>query len=119
MFSLVHSEKFIKNIHIPSCKTCIHYKPQSYTADYSTLSRCKKFGEKNIISYEITYDYSDFCRKDETKCGNLAKFYEKDENVDLTYLYYAIIANLPIGIITVLTFVSIITNIYYAFKDGS
>jgi hypothetical protein len=119
MFSLVHSEKFIKNIHIPSCKTCIHYKPQSYTADYSTLSRCKKFGEKNIISDEITYDYADFCRKDETKCGNLAKFYEKDENVDLTYLYYAIIANLPIGIITVFTFASIITNIYYAFKHGS
>jgi hypothetical protein len=119
MFSLVNSEKFIKNINIPSCKTCIHYKPYLYTGEYSSLSRCEKFGEKDIITDELKYDYVDSCRKDESKCGHLGKFHEKDENTDLKYIYYAILANLPIGIITVLTFVSIIANIYYTLKNES
>lgn len=119
MFSLVNSDKFIKNINIPSCKTCIHYKPYSYNGDYSTLSRCEKFGEKDIITDEIKYDYADSCRKDESKCGHIGKFHEKDENAGLKYIYYAILANLPIGIITVLTFVSIIANSYYTLKNGS
>ena len=116
MFSLIHSEKIIKNMNIQSCKTCIHYKPYSYTGDYSSLSRCENFGEKSIITDEIKYDYAYSCREDEKKCGNLAKFYEKDENMELKYIYYAIIANLPIGIITVLTFVSIIANTLYIKK---
>jgi len=119
MFSLVNSENFIKNINIPSCKTCIHYKPYSYKGDYSSLSRCNKFGEKDIISDELKYDYTYSCRNDESKCGHLGKFYEKDENMELKYIYYAILANLPIGIITILTFVSIIANIYYTLKNGS
>jgi hypothetical protein len=117
MFSLVNSEKFIKNIHIPSCKTCIHYKPYSYNGDYSSLSRCAKFGEKDIITDEITYDYAYSCRNHESKCGHVGNFYEKDENTDIKYMYYAILANLPIGIITMLTFVSIIANIYYTLKN--
>ena len=111
ILSLVNSEKFIKNINIPSCKTCIYYKPYSYNGDYSSLSRCEKFGEKDIISDEITYGYAYSCRNDESKCGHVGSFYEKDENVELKYIYYAIISNLPIGIITILTFIYIIANI--------
>ena len=119
MFSFVNSDKFIKNMNIPSCKTCIHYKPYRYTGDYSSLSRCENFGEKDIITDEIKYDYVDSCRKDESKCGHIGQFYEKDENADLKYIYYTILANLPIGIITGLTFGTIIINIYYTLKYGS
>ena len=66
--SFINSKKFIKNINMIPCRNCIHYKPYSYS-DYSTLSKCENFGEKNIISNEITYEYADHCRNDETKCG--------------------------------------------------
>jgi hypothetical protein len=111
MLSMIKSENFIKNINIPSCRNCIYFKPHALN-DYIELSKCQKFGDKDIISGKIDYDYADHCRKDDTKCGNEAKYFEKDENADIKYIYYAIIANVPIGVISVIIFLSVIIRIY-------
>ena len=71
----------IKNSNIPSCKNCIHFEPYLYNID--DLSRCNKFGEKNIITDEIKKDYTDSCRKDEKKCGFDGKYFEKETDINL------------------------------------
>jgi len=73
--------KLIKNIDIPSCKNCIHFEPSLYNID--SLSRCNKFGEKNIITDEINHDFANSCRADEKKCGLEGKSFEKETDINL------------------------------------
>jgi hypothetical protein len=63
------------------------------------LGKCGKFGEKDIISGEIIYDYAGFCRKKPELCGMNARYYtsktelnaddfivsKKDENISYVY----------------------------------
>lgn len=72
------NNKNIKNISFPSCKNCIHYKPFSNNYD---LGKCSVFGEKNIISDEISNNYADKCRNDENKCGIEGKYF-KEANLE-------------------------------------
>lgn len=66
----------IKNIEIPSCNKCIHYQPTSLSND----GYCKLFGEKNIISNDIRYEWASRCRENENKCGLQAKHYKELSN---------------------------------------
>ena len=51
---LPFSKPNIENLHIPSCKNCIHFAP-SYMNDFTcSLNKCNKFGTKDIITDEIT-----------------------------------------------------------------
>jgi hypothetical protein len=93
----INSSKIIKNIVIPSCKNCIYFKPSGYITD--SLSTCSKFGEKNIITDEIKYDFADYCRNNEKKCGIEGKFFERDSNINLTIKN---IKNIGIKIILIL-----------------
>jgi hypothetical protein len=78
------SGKIIKNIEIPSCKNCIYHIPSKHGSEFSsTMSRCEKFGEKNIITDEIKYDYADKCREKESLCGNEGKYFEKEDYLKL------------------------------------
>ena len=79
-FVFVNSEKFIKNIHVNPCKNCIHYKSIYYD---SRLSKCEKFGEKNIITGEINYVYADSCRNNEGKCGSAGKYFVEESYINL------------------------------------
>lgn len=93
-FILAKPEKIIKNIN--SCRNCVYYKPYSFSGDYtSKLSNCQKFGSKDIITDKISYDYADLCRKDETKCGEQGKYFEKESNVELKILIYKMITYIP------------------------
>jgi hypothetical protein len=48
------------------------------------LGKCKLFGEKNLVSGIITYDYASVCRISENRCGINGKHYEeKDQEEDL------------------------------------
>lgn len=78
-FSFANSEKFIKNIIMNPCKNCVYFKQHSILP----FSQCEKFGEKNIISNEIIYDYADTSRKHESKCGIEGKYFEKDKDLNL------------------------------------
>jgi hypothetical protein len=90
----------IKNIEIPSCKSCIHYKPSLYDTDFdSTTSRCEKFGEKNMITEQIVFDFADCCRRDETKCGKEGKYFEREKNLNLKIFTHKFITSLPYSII--------------------
>lgn len=74
--------KIIRNANVPSCKNCIYYKP--YNGDFSSpLSRCKKFGEKNIITDEIKNDFADLCRKNDEKCGFGGKYFYQEPNMNI------------------------------------
>jgi hypothetical protein len=93
-FVFVNCEKFIKNINVNPCKNCNYYK-ESYV--YSELSKCKKFGEKNIVTNEIKYDYADSCRNNESKCGNEGNYFE-DKYAHLKILKQKITNDIPITI---------------------
>jgi hypothetical protein len=96
---LLPNDKFIQNINIPSCKNCIHFKSSFYNNDFSSsLNKCGKFGEKNIITDEIKYFYADSCRIDENKCGENGFYFEEDKNINRKILLHKIITNTPYGI---------------------
>ena len=75
-----NSVKIIKNAENPSCCNCIHFIP--YDNDYS-LSKCKKFGDKNIITDEITNYYASNCRTNEEKCGLSGKYFELNSKINI------------------------------------
>ena len=80
---VVSSKILIKNTNLPACRNCIHLIPRSFSNDYaSSFSKCSKFGEKDIITDKIDYDYAEQCRRDEMKCGEEGNFFEKDHLVE-------------------------------------
>jgi len=95
LFTLVNSKQIIKNINVPSCRNCIYYKPPYYS-DYSTsISKCNKFGTKDVITDTIVYDFADMSRQNENKCGNEGKYFELEKNVEFKIFMHQIIKNLP------------------------
>ena len=100
----------IKNINIPSCRNCIHYKPNLLNLDFdSSLNKCSKYGEKNIVTNQIRYDYADLCRGNEDKCGKLAKGWEKETNIDLkVFKYQIMLLYIPLFYISI-----IIINLFH------
>ena len=55
----------------PNCAECINY--IKYKDD--AYSRCAKFGFENIITDEIEYEYADYARRSESKCGHDGRYY--------------------------------------------
>jgi hypothetical protein len=97
LLSITNSEKIIKNFNIPACKNCIYYKPNTlYGGFTSPFNKCTKFGEKDIITGKITYNYADDCRNDEAKCGKEGKYFEEEKNIHMKELAYRFASNLPI-----------------------
>ena len=97
LLSMTNSEKIIKNFNIPACRNCIYYKPNTlYGGFTSPFNKCTKFGEKNIITGKITYNYADDCRNDEAKCGKEGKYFEEEKNIRMKVLAYRVASNLPI-----------------------
>jgi hypothetical protein len=92
--SSIVSHQFIKNANVPSCKDCIHRIP--YYGNYeSSLNKCSKFGEKNIISNEVFYSYADTCRGDENRCGFNGRYFKEDKDVHFKIMKYHAVNNLP------------------------
>ena len=116
-FCLVNSNKIIKNLDIPSCRNCKYFKPSIYNNDFtSSISKCEKFGNKDIINNKITYDYVDECRNNELKCGINGKYYEEEKNIDLKILKFNIISNLPYLLLVISVILSTILQIIYIKK---
>jgi hypothetical protein len=88
----------IKNINIPSCRNCIHYKPSLYNDFSSTVTKCHYFGTKNIHTDVITYDYADLCRNDENKCGLSGKYFTEYSNIEFKIILHNLIRYSPFGI---------------------
>ena len=104
-----NSEKIIKNINIPSCRNCVHYKPGMYNIDFtSTYGKCEKFGEKDVITDKITYNYVTTCRRFDSMCGEEGKYFEEEPNVNAKILIhkftYFIAIILPVSSFIILYF---------------
>ena len=86
------TDKIIRNMEFPSCKNCIYYRPTGFSRDFADpLNKCHKFGTKNVVTDEITYQYADICRKDENLCGNSGKYFVKEPRMILKKLKYKIL----------------------------
>jgi hypothetical protein len=111
LLAILQSDKIIKNMDLPACRNCIYYKP-SITNDYtSTLNKCEKFGEKDIISDKIRYKYADTCRLDEKLCGHEGKYFKEDPNVIAKIVLHKLISTIPFTIPVFLMIVNIIRMI--------
>lgn len=111
--SLVHSEKIIKNVNLPACRNCIHYQPDPFYNDFtSSLNKCNKFGDKNIVTDKITYDFADQSRNDESKCGKEGKYFIEEPNIHMKILKYSVLKNMPYGILVLGLGASIFSTIY-------
>ena len=102
LFCMAHGEKIIRNMNKKSCKDCIYFKPGLLS---SGLEKCGKFGTKNIITNEITYDFAESCRDNENKCGEYANFFEP-ENEAIKLIKFNVFTSTPYGFIILVTFLS-------------
>ena len=105
LLSLVNCEKIIRNVNFPACKNCIHYKPSAYNTFASDLNKCEKFGDKNINTDKISYDYADTCREDETKCGIEGKYFEEEKNLNMKIATHKIRRTAPYIFLILLTLI--------------
>lgn len=74
-------KSFIKNAEYPYCINCIHFSNRLSEYPYTRImndinGHCKKYGEANLITGLIKYDYAVNCRKDDEKCGEEGVEYE-------------------------------------------
>lgn len=76
--SCVLSNKFIKNYDAPICVKCIHYRESEYNNNNPELGRCRLFGEKNVITGEVEYDFVSVARK-YSKCGENGTYFEENK----------------------------------------
>ena len=65
----------IKNNNAALCKNCIYFKSESYGSN-----KCIKFGELDVVSRKIEYDYAYKCRLDSNCCGLEAKYFQERNN---------------------------------------
>jgi hypothetical protein len=107
LLKMVDAKK-IQNINIPTCRNCIHYKPSFLNEFSSDLNKCEFFGEKNILTGKIKYDYADLCRKNEDKCGHIGKYFEEEPNIELKIIKHSLINITPINLLIVLLIFEIV-----------
>lgn len=109
LFCMANGEKIIRNMNKKACKNCIYFTPGFLS---SGLEKCEKFGNKNIITNEITYDYADSCRNDENKCGEYAKYFEPENEV-IKLIKFNVFTSTPYGFIILVTFLSALINVQF------
>jgi hypothetical protein len=79
-FFVANADRIIKNINLPSCRNCIYYQTTHLNPEFSSLNKCEKFGEKDIVNGMIKYKNAESCRENESKCGKEGKYYIEDTN---------------------------------------
>jgi hypothetical protein len=99
----MRKEQTIENMMLPSCNDCVFHIPKSGLDYASALSKCSKFGKKDIVTGKISYDYLSSCRTDETKCGVAGKYFRIDEHLQFKIAKHIFFSNilyiLPIVIV--------------------
>ena len=63
---------------VPICKDC----------KFLANSECKKFGDVDLVTGEISYSSAKYIRADETKCGVNGVLFEKNNYKIITVPYY-------------------------------
>ena len=65
----------IRNLKHPACVNCLHFisdRPNNHV-----FARCKMFGEMDVITGSINYDFAKLSRESDSKCGVNGTFYEE------------------------------------------
>jgi hypothetical protein len=65
---------FIRNKELPICSNCLHFIEYTNNNPFAG-NRCKKFGELDVITGAITYDYAAVCRLGDDNCGKKGSQY--------------------------------------------
>ena len=79
----IHGKSIIRNMNVPSCVDCVFFdrynSQDKWCVDEKIvrLSKCKKFGVKNVVSGEIQYDYAYKCRNDNEMCKLNGVFFSR------------------------------------------
>jgi hypothetical protein len=68
------SPSFVRNLKYPACANCAHFINDTISVIYS---RCKMFGEMDLVSGKIKYDFADFSRGPNQPCGITGKLFQK------------------------------------------
>ena len=71
---------YIKHFSLPVCKDCVYYRPHQEKLDpfkSGDQDKCMKYGEKNVVTGEINYQYADIVRKQDLQCGLTGKHFIK------------------------------------------
>ena len=72
---------FIRNRELSICSNCLHFIEHTNNYPYDSIpsneqyGRCKKFGEVNLITGIVEYDFAKNCRLNNNKCGILGLEY--------------------------------------------
>ena len=69
---------YIKHFSLPVCKDCVYHRPQHEKLDpfkSGDQDKCLKYGEKNVVTGYINYQYADFVRKQDLQCGLKGKHF--------------------------------------------
>lgn len=66
----------IKNDKSNVCANCIHFIPWNTDPKVYEYGKCRKFGNRDLVSGLINYNYADICRNNEDYCGKSGKQYE-------------------------------------------
>jgi len=62
-----------------TCENCKYFSPSPIYSDID-MSKCTKYGRKQVNVKKITYEYADICRLDENKCGKDGKHFDTIKN---------------------------------------
>jgi hypothetical protein len=74
---------YIKNTNVPVCVNCVHFIEDPFNYPYdpppnnSRYGKCKTFGQINLITGELEYEYASTCRISDAKCGLNGKHFTK------------------------------------------
>jgi len=72
----------VRNLQYPACKNCVHFIEHTNNYPYDPVpdnnyGKCKKFGEMNLVTGGIEYDFAKLCRQNDKKCGSEGAGYEE------------------------------------------
>jgi hypothetical protein len=77
MYSAMCLSSKVTNMYYPTCKTYVYFLPYyQHPEKYYKLGKCKLFGNKNIVTGEIIYEYAAICRMNITPCNMTGNYHE-------------------------------------------
>jgi hypothetical protein len=72
--TVVSKIQFIKNAKVPVCFECAYF-------IQGKISKCGKFGEKDVVSGKVTYVNADASRSIENMCSRKGIYFENKHSI--------------------------------------
>lgn len=62
----------VTNLNSPVCINCVHFMKFS---DDNSMGKCFYFGNRDLVTGAITYEWASVCRISDRKCGESGKYF--------------------------------------------